>query len=246
MKKDSTKQSNLRHAFTLAEVLITLGIIGIVAAMTIPTLISNYKKRITEVRLQQTWSIMNNAINMAKAEHGDIDGWNCTGNETDYCLNTYILPYLKITDKKSYSGQDAMRYTIIDNVADIELINGTSLKASLYGTGKILDILVDINSNQPPNQLGIDKFHLFLVLGVINPQYSNGDGLILKNVKTTGLYYDGYGLDDDNYLKTNYYRGCSQEAILQNNKTFHAQGAYCIALIAKNNWKIPDDYPKKF
>lgn len=32
-------------AFTLAEVLITLGIIGIVAAMTIPTLITNHQKR---------------------------------------------------------------------------------------------------------------------------------------------------------------------------------------------------------
>ena len=31
-------------AFTLAEVLITLGIIGIVAALTMPSLIANYKK----------------------------------------------------------------------------------------------------------------------------------------------------------------------------------------------------------
>lgn len=38
-------------AFTLAEVLITLGIIGIVAAMTIPTLINNYQKKITVTRL---------------------------------------------------------------------------------------------------------------------------------------------------------------------------------------------------
>ncbi len=34
-----------KKGFTLAEILITLGIIGIVAAMTIPTLISNYKKK---------------------------------------------------------------------------------------------------------------------------------------------------------------------------------------------------------
>ena len=36
----------MKNGFTLAEVLITLGIIGVVAAMTIPTLISNYKKQI--------------------------------------------------------------------------------------------------------------------------------------------------------------------------------------------------------
>ena len=43
-----------RVAFTLAEVLITLGIIGIVAAMTIPTLIVNYQKKQTVSKLKQT------------------------------------------------------------------------------------------------------------------------------------------------------------------------------------------------
>ena len=43
----------MKKAFTLAEVLITLGIIGIVAAMTIPTLITNYQKNITITRLKE-------------------------------------------------------------------------------------------------------------------------------------------------------------------------------------------------
>lgn len=34
----------MKKSFTLAEVLITLGIIGVVAAMTLPSLIGNYKK----------------------------------------------------------------------------------------------------------------------------------------------------------------------------------------------------------
>lgn len=34
-----------KYGFTLAEVLITLGIIGVVAALTIPTLMQNYKDR---------------------------------------------------------------------------------------------------------------------------------------------------------------------------------------------------------
>ncbi len=39
------------QAFTLAEVLITLGIIGIVAAMTIPNIINGYNKKVVETRL---------------------------------------------------------------------------------------------------------------------------------------------------------------------------------------------------
>ena len=45
--------NNRRAAFTLAEVLITLGIIGVVAALTIPTLIANYKKKQAISKLQK-------------------------------------------------------------------------------------------------------------------------------------------------------------------------------------------------
>ena len=47
-------------AFTLAEVLITLGIIGVVAALTLPTLISNYKKQTYVTGLQKAYSVLNN------------------------------------------------------------------------------------------------------------------------------------------------------------------------------------------
>ena len=58
----------MKKGFTLAEVLITLGIIGVVAARTIPTLISNYQKRQFVTGLQKGYSIMNNALKMALAE----------------------------------------------------------------------------------------------------------------------------------------------------------------------------------
>ena len=35
-----------KHAFTLAEVLITLGVIGVVAAMTLPIVINSYKDQV--------------------------------------------------------------------------------------------------------------------------------------------------------------------------------------------------------
>ena len=59
-------------AFTLAEVLITLGIIGIVAAMTIPTLITNHQKRQTVVKLQRAISVMNQAYRLAYDDVGRL------------------------------------------------------------------------------------------------------------------------------------------------------------------------------
>lgn len=61
----------IKLGFTLAEVLITLGIIGVVAAMTIPTLISNHQKKQTVVKLQKAISVMNQAYKLSYDEVGE-------------------------------------------------------------------------------------------------------------------------------------------------------------------------------
>ena len=64
---------NAKGGFTLAEVLITLGIIGIVAAMTLPTLVQNYKKKELVTKLQKVYTVMNQAINLAEVENGNFE-----------------------------------------------------------------------------------------------------------------------------------------------------------------------------
>ena len=99
-----------RVAFTLAEVLITIGIIGIVAAMTIPTLIVNYQKREFASRLSQTFSVLSNAVKMAQVEYGDIATWGYqkyygttvapNGDKSQYVkeyAEKYFLPYLRVS-----------------------------------------------------------------------------------------------------------------------------------------------------
>jgi len=61
--------------FTLAEVLITLGIIGVVAAMTMPSLIAEHKTKETVAKLKKFNSVMNQALIMAVQEHGEISDW---------------------------------------------------------------------------------------------------------------------------------------------------------------------------
>ena len=65
-----------KAAFTLAEVLITLGIIGIVAAMTLPTLIQNQQEKEKVVRLKKAYSVLNSAIQRAITEDGPISSWS--------------------------------------------------------------------------------------------------------------------------------------------------------------------------
>lgn len=53
----------MKKGFTLAEVLITLGIIGVVAALTLPILIKKYQMKTFEVAFKKQYSVLNSTIN---------------------------------------------------------------------------------------------------------------------------------------------------------------------------------------
>ena len=76
-------------AFTLAEVLVTLGIVGVIAAMTIPMLITNYQKRLTLTRLKKTYSQLNQVIKLIDEEQGLAV---LSGSATN-SVQKYILPH---------------------------------------------------------------------------------------------------------------------------------------------------------
>uniref|UniRef100_UPI004029BEED type II secretion system protein n=1 Tax=Candidatus Scatousia sp. TaxID=3085663 RepID=UPI004029BEED len=65
-----------KKAFTLAEVLITLGIIGIVAAMTLPTVVNKYQERVTVTKVKKFYSLINQALLFAIKDNGYVDEWD--------------------------------------------------------------------------------------------------------------------------------------------------------------------------
>ena len=62
----------MKKGFTLAEVLITLGIIGVIAAVTMPALIENHQKKATAVKLARFYSIMSQAVLRWQSDDGII------------------------------------------------------------------------------------------------------------------------------------------------------------------------------
>ena len=95
----------MKKGFTLAEVLITLGIIGIVAALTIPALVSNYRKRVVVERLKKFYTVMNQAVLQATEEYGDWKQWDVS--EENPLIELYLKKYLKLIkterkDNKTY------------------------------------------------------------------------------------------------------------------------------------------------
>src|SRR5574344_1609757 len=104
-------------AFTLAEVLITLGIIGVVAAMTILTLISNTQKHDTVVKLKKSYTILAQAIKLAEIDNGSVSSWDYSNAQNFY--TTYLKPYLIVN--KEYIGvakPENITYTCLNNQLD--------------------------------------------------------------------------------------------------------------------------------
>ena len=62
-------QNDKKFAFTLAEVLITLGIIGIIAAMTLPTVINNAQDKQFHAQWKKAYSVIANAYNLAYEDY---------------------------------------------------------------------------------------------------------------------------------------------------------------------------------
>lgn len=153
----SCMQKNFTKGFTLAEVLITLGIIGIVSALTIPALISSHKKRVIATQLKQSYTILYNAIKISESENESFINWETPTNSptsTKIFAEKYILPYLKYTE----TGKNKLFYPN-EELFYIKLANGSIVGLHV---GSCIDFLVDINGNKNPNQGGIDQFSFYL------------------------------------------------------------------------------------
>ena len=239
--------------FTLAEVLITIGIIGIVAAMTIPMLISGYKKSVVVSSLQKNLSLFSQAVQLAEAKHGFTDEWPyCNEDNSRECteefFNNYLLPELKVikvctpeeseicwTEPKSLSGQTGYLTGEASSHVRALLSNGSSIFmwAGAQNTQRPhWQIWIDIDGPMKgPALIGGDVFGLYLYY-----KTSIVDGI---------LYRKGVGLVGAEYSNEDILRNDSQYGCSKSVSTAYA-GRYCGALIQHLGWKVPKDYPVKF
>ena len=207
---------NIRKcAFTLAEVLITLGIIGVVAALTLPTLIANYKKQTYVNQLKKVINTLENGMRMAVVEEEVssfketkvysrlIDMYSCEPNCSDVVKDIakyFNLKYVSIdTSEKDYSSN----YKNFDDSND-SLWMGDFKHPMVMPDGSIIYLTVflkvDVNGNKGPNQMGKDTFKLYLLneVGTAKPGVIRWD------------FVDCSWIDPADYLQ----RGCYYSKIL--------------------------------
>lgn len=104
-----------KNGFTLAEVLITLGIIGIVAAMTIPTLIANTNGAKFRSQFKKTLSTLNQAVrsNVARYDFDFSMVQNCGNKDTD---NPENIPTICAMLNGSLAGKQAYKYDTLKTI----------------------------------------------------------------------------------------------------------------------------------
>ena len=88
----------LKRAFTLSEVLITLSILGVVAAIIIPNIVNNYNKKQTEVGLLRAYTMLQKGLEVSQAINGPFATWEKLSGSSSLSPaefnERYILPYI--------------------------------------------------------------------------------------------------------------------------------------------------------
>ncbi len=229
-----TSHLSQRFAFTLAEVLITLGIIGIVAAMTMPSLIAKYQKKQTVTQLKKAYAELNKAVSYSEIDNGDCKYWDYNLGSLDF-YNKYLSKYLNKVDILLASKYNGGKFYGLNGKLDgeawdvdptyyVKLADGFVLGISSYGGGNYKAIVIDINGEKGPSINGKDLF-VFSIQGDIKVAPYG-----IRNTDSTGGIVPEY---DRGVILGGHGRACTKKG----------SGAWCAALIIADGWEIKDDYP---
>ena len=173
----------MKKAFTLSEVLICLGIVGVVAALSIPATMKNYQKRLLTAQLQKTYSKISSAAQtIMEIEHVDNfydttaisctkdGGGNCDTGVKDW-FDKYFLPVQTNCGAggtgECIAGTAADSYKTVDGnnagtIAQycIQTADGAAICAFHNPNNVCMSLVVDVNGSAAPNIVGRDVFSM--------------------------------------------------------------------------------------
>lgn len=188
----------MKKAFTLAEVLITLGIIGIVAAMTLPTVINNIQDKQFRTMLKKQYSIINQALLMTYESGDDIPNLDQSNWKDMIFYVCRIAKQLKYTDsglkcaeieaagesaefESQYSNSNVVWHNEgewYNKKGEPQYLNTGYLRMTFMLPDGVMinfscfrDVFVDVNGMRKPNTIGRDIFYFHIPQGSLYPSF---------------------------------------------------------------------------
>ena len=203
------------QGFTLAEVLITLGIIGIVAAMTIPSLINNSQDVQFRSAWKKTYSNLSQAHQKLVSDNGGTIK-DLTANDANSNINAldYFLPYLSYRKRCVLAQVDGCwhannQFYFLNSTP--YSIGGNSTAGAILNDGTLIFyrysptcatvcgyMFVDTNGFKSPNKIGKDIHFIYLLPDRLIPRGVEDDPSGAGNIYTKCNLDTGVN-DSDNY-----------------------------------------------
>lgn len=210
-RKDGTLKG-----LTLAEVLITLGIIGVVAALTLPTLIAYHQKQVTVNKLKKFYTNINQAVRLSELENDSSEFWEYPDNNYENnkaFFEKYIGKYMQYVSIEPYKIGD------YSNIL-VKFADGSAAAFRTDKNGTDINFITEASSiktkNPKRNSFGF----------MLNKKLSIGAKTM---VEPYTFEWDG----TREHLISHPRYGCSQNGL----------GSYCAKLIQYDGWQISKDYP---
>ena len=225
----------MKKAFTMAEVLITLGIIGIVAAMTLPSLIAKHQKKVLVTKLKKTYTTLSQALIQSQLVNGPFDTWPSGKNIADAedYFNLYYKPY--------FNGVQICKMAVdcgYETDQPWKNIKGNTITWGLQSkSSRIFFILNDGTAVFIPRNT-TDEQGKPTYVSVI---YVDVNGYLSPNVLGKDVFQ--FRMDNKNTLRPYCYNQTSE--YINSNCTKDSSGLdnCCTDKIMADGWDIKDDYP---
>ena len=255
-----------RQGFTLAETILTIGIIGVIAAMVIPLVATSIQKHMLEVQLVSAYSRLDKALEVSQMENGGIEEWSDITHSSLKdnsimltLINKYISPYtggdvmnnltlrdlgyktsVKLPNGTDYIPLDDSYYTLRLPSGQLVTFNSNGVVYTVdnvkYPIQYALTMVVDINGPTGPNVVGKDVFKFAIHRGE-KTLYMLGE--LYFDTSVIKKKEDVFRYSSSEEIPP--YIKQTREQILSNCKKNTA--SYCGALIKQNGWRFPKDYP---